>query len=142
WALWRRWRSNGVPAFGFDQGLEVGDRLLDADGFALAGFAVLDLDLAGRQPARADDQLERDADQVGCRKFLAGARFPVVIEHVDAGGFELAIELFIGRVALGVAGFEVDESHLERGDRNRPDDAVVVVARLDDGWDDAGEADA
>src|SRR5690606_3313643 len=136
------WRSNVVPAFGFDQGLEAGDRILDADGFALAGLAVLDFDFAARQTTRSDDELERNAHQIGGCEFLAGARLAIVIDDVEAGGLELAVELFIGRVALRIARFEVDEAHLERRDRNRPDDAVLVVAGLDDGGHDAGEPDA
>src|SRR5690606_9487914 len=136
------WRSNVVPAFGFDQGLEAGDRILDADGFALAGLAVLDFDFAARQTTRAYDQLERNAHQIGGCEFLARARLAIVIDDVEAGGLELAVELFIGRVALRIARFEVDEAHLERRDRNRPDDAVLVVAGFDDGGNDAREPDA
>ena len=52
---------------------------------ALAGAAVLDLDLAGRHAARPDDHLPGQADQVGGGELAAGALVGVVVEHVLAG---------------------------------------------------------
>ena len=74
---------------------------------------------------------------------LAPARSSrVVVEHRDAGPLELAVEVVAGRVGVLVARLEVDEADLEGRDRHRPDDAGLVVARLDDGADQPRHADA
>ena len=62
-----------------------------------------------------------------------GALVGVVVEHRDAGLLELAVEVGARRVGILVARLEVDQPHLERRHRHRPDDARLVVAGLDDG---------
>jgi len=51
--------------------------------FPLAVGSALDLDLAFSQPPRADQDLPRDADQVGGREFRAGPLVQVMIEGVE-----------------------------------------------------------
>ena len=69
---------------------------------ALAGAALLQLDHARCEPARADDDLPGQADQVHRRELGAGRFLAVVVERVDAGRAERAIERIRGRAAFGV----------------------------------------
>ena len=72
-----------------------------------------------------------------------GALVGVVVEHVAAGGRQRGIELLADAVAVAASpGFMLMISDVERRDRLRPDDAVLVVARLDDRRDQARRADA
>ena len=94
---------------------------------------MLDFHLARGQTARADDELEGNADEVGGGELLASAHGAVVIERVYARRVKLAVELFVCGIAFGIAGFEVDEGNLKGRDRDRPDDTVFVVAGFDNG---------
>src|SRR5437764_13988745 len=55
--------------------------------------APLDLELALGEALRPDQNLPRDADQVGGRELRAGALVGIVIEHVDALGLKFPIKL-------------------------------------------------
>ena len=90
--------------------------------------AALDLDLAGFEPARSDDQLERQADEVHAREFLARARGGVVIKDFNARRFERGVSLGAGAVGSGLALFQVDKADMEGRDCLRPYDAGVVMA--------------
>ena len=114
----------------------------DRQRLALAGLAVLDLDLAGGHAARTDDHLPRQADQVGRGELAARPLVGVVVEHVLAGSDECCIEFAADAVAFGVADLHVDQADVERRDRFRPDDAVVVMAGLDDRSDQPRRANA
>jgi hypothetical protein len=50
----------------------------------------LDLDLAGGDAARSDDDLPRNADQVGRGELAAGALVGVIVEHVEPGRLSAA----------------------------------------------------
>src|SRR5207237_6237981 len=65
----------------------------------------------------------------------------VVIEHGDAGAIELAVEIGTRLVRIFVARLEVHQTDLEGCNGHRPDDAGLVVARLDDGADQPRDAD-
>ena len=56
-----------------------------------ARAAVLHLDRAGGEAARADDELVGQADQIHCREFGAGRFVAVVVEHLDPGGEQFAV---------------------------------------------------
>src|SRR4051794_25149025 len=70
---------------------------------ALAGGALLSLDDTAREPFRADDELDRHADEVGVGELHAGTHVTVVVENVDAGIHEVAIYALrgVGDVARG-----------------------------------------
>src|SRR5262245_20733840 len=113
------------------------ERAFWGDVFALAGLALLELDRAGLDVARADDELPGQSDQVHRRGFRAGAVLGVVVEGLDLGGGERRVESIGKRPRLLVARPERDEPDFERRHRFRPDAAVLVVARLDDAADEA-----
>ena len=74
---------------------------------------------------------------------LAPARcVEVVVEDCDSGVREALVERLGRRVGRGVARLEVDQADSEGRDAVRPDDAGIVVARLDDGADEPRDADA
>ena len=50
----------------------------------------LALDHAATEPLRADDELQRHADEVGIGELHARARVTIVVEHLDARGAQLA----------------------------------------------------
>ena len=83
---------------------------------ALAGGAALQLDLAGLDAARADDDLPGQADQVGLGELGARALVAVVVEHLDPGAAQLGIELVAAPRAGLVAGAQV-----------LPDTTIVVT---------------
>ena len=58
------------------------------------------------------------------------------------GLFERAIESLAGRVGSRVAELQIDDADPERRHRLRPYDAGIVVTGLDDGADQARDADA
>src|SRR5690606_23640312 len=88
-------------AKGFD---DVGNRYR----MAFARSAVLDLDVAGGDAARPDDDLPGNAYEVGGGEFCTGAAVCIVIEHFAAGGCELGIDLLRGMVTPSIAHFCVD----------------------------------
>src|SRR6185295_18758709 len=123
----------------FDQAL---DRCVGCQVDAFAGPALLDLDLAVSDALRADDQLKWRPDQVHGREFCPGPLVGVLIKDRDARAPKLGVEIFAGLVRLLVPNLEVDQGYLEWRHGNRPDDAGGIMARLDDGPDQAGDADA
>ena len=89
--------------FGHQDCAEPADDFGDRRIAALAGAAVLDLDLAGGDAARADDHLPGQADQVGGRELAAGALVGVVVEHVPARFGQRRVDLAADAVAVGIA---------------------------------------
>ena len=62
----------------------------------LTRAAILELDHSVRQPARADDQLPGQADQVHARKLGSAPLVAVVVKNFDAGGGQLAVDVVRG----------------------------------------------
>ena len=79
--------------------------------------------------------LPRNTDEIGGDKLVARALVTVVVKHIAAGSAQFAIESFASTVSGGVASLEIEDRDIERSDRFRPDDAILVVARLDDRGD-------
>src|SRR5690606_33274672 len=75
-------------------------------------------------------------------ELAAGALVGVVVEHVPAGGLEPGDGGFAGCGTGLVIGAQVDDHDVEGGDGVGPDDAALVVTGLDDGAEQAGDADA
>src|SRR5260221_1058678 len=103
---------------------------------------VLELDRAAGEAARAEDELPGQADEIHGGEFGAGRFVAVVIERLDARIAQFGVQGVGGGDAFGVGRPQIDETDAERRDRFRPDDTLVVVARLDDPADEAREADA
>src|SRR5438270_3888214 len=99
----------------------------------LAALAVLHLDVALGEPLRADDDLPWQADEVEGSELRAGALVAVVVEHLAAGTLELLVEPGTGGIGRGIAHLQIGQANMERCDRLRPNDTIIVVARLDDG---------
>ena len=116
------------------------DSMLSSELFP--GRALLELDRAGGDPARTDDQLPRQSDQVHRGELRAAALVAVVVERLDSGADEMAVERLRGLAARLVVGAHGDEADAPRGDRLRPDDARFVMARLDDRGDEPRHSDA
>src|SRR5688572_17575855 len=102
-------RSNRVQSLRLDQRLEARDHRRYRQRLALAGAPVLDLGLARGEPARPQDDLVGNADQVGSGELGAGGLLAVIVQHVDARGLELPVEALGGGIARRVARLEVDE---------------------------------
>jgi hypothetical protein len=98
-------------------------------------------DDAVREALRADGDAQREADEVRVLELHARAFVAVVEQHVDAGGEQLRVDL-LGRRAHAVFLAERGHDDGKRRDRDRPDDAVVVVALLHRGGDRAADAEA
>src|SRR5690606_27795170 len=92
--------------------------------------------------ARADDHLPGNADKVSGGEFCARALIGVVVEHLAARFLIARQQLLAGRIAAGVPRLHIDQHDVEGCDRLRPDDAVVVVAGLDDRRYEPGRTDA
>src|SRR5271167_180347 len=120
---------------------ETRERALAGELLALPALARFELDHTALEAARADDELPRQADQVHVGELGAGTRVAVVVEHLDIPRTERGIDFVARFGALGIARPQVDETHLEGCNRFGPDDAVFVVARLDDGTHETGHAD-
>src|SRR5690606_26084013 len=134
----RKIARDGSSSSRTDPGAIIRDRTRRA----LARRADLDLDLAGGRTARADDELHRNADQVGGGELAACALVGVIHQHIVSGRLMGRLELGADAVASLVARLHVDDDDIERRDGFGPDDAVLVMARLDDGGDQAGRPDA
>ncbi len=94
------------------------------------------LDLALGQALRADHDLPGNADEVGGRELRAGTLVAVVVEHVEAGR-RRARDRDPAQAASVAASpaFRFRSATSKGATGIRPDDAVLVVARLDDRGD-------
>ena len=133
---------SGSPPWGASEPLQAGEQIDRGDALALAAGPALQLDLALGEAAGADDDLPGQADEVGRGELGARALVAVVVEHAEAGRLQGGLDLAAGGVGGGIAGLEVDQRHVEGRHRVRPDDAGLVVARLDDRRHEAARADA
>src|SRR5688572_19869732 len=117
-------------------------RPLERDGARLAPAPDLRLDLAGLDRTPADRQPQRAADQLRVGELRAGAEVAVVVDHVEPEGAQLLVErvreLALFRVRLA----EPDQVHVERRQRTRPGDALLVGELLDRRGADPRRADA
>src|SRR5579875_2645895 len=117
---------------------EARERALHRHFLPLPARAALQLHRAIRRPARTDHDLPGMTHQVGVGELHPGPLLAVVIERLAA---ERAVELFRDAVARGVAALEVEDRGPERGNGIGPDDAGLVMARLDHRADEARDAD-
>src|ERR1700679_2331564 len=121
---------------------QLRDGGIDRQFGAFAGRTPLELDDAVRQPARPNDHLPRQADQVHIGELAAWPFVAVVIQYIDAGGRQFGIDISRRRVDRGIAAFQIDQPYIERRDAVRPDDPGIVMAGFDDRTDKARHADA
>ena len=77
--------------------------------------------------------------QVGVGEFYARALFPIVVQRSRA---EFRVQLLAHGIACRVAALQIQDGGAEWRDGIRPDDAGLVVARLDHRADKPGDADA
>ena len=63
---------------------------------------MLDLDRPGGEAARADDELIGQADQIHRREFGARRLVAVVVQHLDPGAQQFAVEVIGGVAAARV----------------------------------------
>jgi hypothetical protein len=113
------------------RGTQLIEGRFDGDILPFARAAVFHLDRAGGEAARADNKLLRQADQVHCRKFGARGFVAVVVEHLDPGGEQFAVEVVGSFPATGIGRAQIDQADAERRDALRPDNPGIVVVRLD-----------
>ncbi len=89
------------------------------------------LDLPFGQALGAYNQAHRNADEIGVLELDSRALVAVVVEHLDALLVELTVET-VGRLHdLLVPRAQAHHQDFERCQRQRPDDAVLVVILLD-----------
>src|SRR5690349_12086841 len=111
--------------------------LVERQLLALARLAVLELGLAGRETLGANHHLPGRADQVHVGELGPGPEVAIVVENLDTPGRKLVVDLLAGGRDGPVVRLEIEDRDPERSDRLGPDDAVLVVAGLDDGADQA-----
>src|SRR6056300_667717 len=76
-------------------------------------------------------------DQIHCGEFAARAFVAVVIEGVETQRGEGFVNRVAGRISLGVALFQVDDAAVEGCHALGPDYAILIMAGLDYGADQA-----
>src|SRR5215813_13047302 len=74
---------------------------------AAAVGALLDLDLALGKPLRPDQDLPRNANQVGGGEFGSRPLIKIVVEHFDSLAGELAVKPLAGGVGVGATLLEI-----------------------------------
>src|SRR5579862_6010464 len=124
-------------------GFDLGDRIREGDGLRAFVAAALVFDLALLQSAVADHEAMRDTDQFHVGEHDARALIAVIQQHFDAGRRQLGIKFFRGLAYAGtLAHADRHYCELEWRDRERPDDAALVVILLDRRGNDARDADS
>ena len=101
------------------------------------GRPVLQLDPVLRSAARADHDLPGQPDQFHGRELDARPLVAVVHQHLDAQRMQPRVQILGERGGGGIVGAQVDQPDLERRHALRPDDALLVVERLDQRTDEA-----
>src|SRR6056297_1547508 len=135
----------GKTGSGVDRAINGGNPLNCLFGrqfLALACAAGGEFDHAVLEPAGADRDAPRQTDQVHRRELAARPFIAVVVKRVEAQRLEAVIERLTGCIGFGVSLLEVDDAGMERGHTFGPDDALVVVAGLDDRAQQTADADA
>src|SRR5207249_4377160 len=103
--------------------------------------AGLDFHLAFGQRLFAYANANRKTDQLGILELYAGPFVAVVEDNIHAARGQAGIELFGAVHYLALRGdIERREANGVRRDAERPNDAVAIVALLDDGLQRAGHA--
>ncbi len=94
----------------------------------LTRTAHLDLHRARFHALRADGDAQRIADEVAVLELHTRAFRAIVEQSVDAGLFQLVIDILsIGELVLFLP-VDWHNDDLERRDRTRPDNALLIVA--------------
>src|SRR5918998_1075665 len=102
----------------------------------------LRVDLPRLDPALADREAQRAAEQLRVGELLPRAALAVVVEHVHGVAPELLVEPVRHLARLFARLPERDELDVEGRHGARPGDALLVSELLDRRGDDAGRADA
>src|SRR3954452_15328696 len=131
-----------LHAIGHEARMQRGDAgrgLIQRHGLGLAGAPQADVDGAVTDGALAHGHADRHPDQVGVGEAHPRAALSVVDHGGQAGCGQL-----VGEAIRMRGGLVADRDHpdVERGDRRRPDAAVLVERLLDRGGGDASRADA
>src|SRR5262249_19829000 len=100
---------------------------------AAAVGAPLHLHLALGQPFRPDQDLPRNADEIGAREFRTWTLVEIIVQHVEAACGKIAVKLLAGGVSVGTTLLEIEDRDPERRYRLGPFDAGVVVEGFNDG---------
>src|ERR1017187_839616 len=100
-----------------------------------------DLDDAALKALAAHDDAHGEADEVEVLELHAGTFVAIVVENLDSRGLESLVKRVRGLENVGVALKHCDGAG-ERRERDRPDDAVLVVVLLHGRRDRAPEAQA
>src|SRR5262252_3145371 len=105
--------------------------------------AGLDFDFAFGQGLFADADADGKADELGIFEFHAGSFVAVVEDDIHAARSEVSVYL-LGALHDFAVGRDVERGDADGvgGDTDGPDDAIVVVALLDDGLEGTSDADA
>src|SRR3954469_19439658 len=92
---WRGWAGQAPP-----KGWNMRARLrkpsydcVERQILALPRTPVLAFDVTGGQAARTDDQLVGEADQIHSGELCAGALVAIVVENIDPGIAQFAVEV-------------------------------------------------
>src|SRR5258708_29062591 len=96
------------------RGRQLVQRRLERDLLFRPRRAVLELDRAGGEAARAEDELPGQADEIHGGEFGAGRFIAGVIERVDAGSAQPTVERVGGGDAFGVGDPQIDEADAKR----------------------------
>src|SRR6476646_9756178 len=121
---------------------DVLGHLVQRDRHGGARSATGELGGPGGQAALAHRDPERDAGQFGVAELDARPDLPVVHDDLDARLEQGLVDLLPRSRQGGILLLGDHHHDLERGDRDRPDDALVVVVDLDGRGHGALDADA
>ena len=96
-----------------------------------AGRADLHLNLSFGQSFAADDDPDRNSDQIVIFELHTRSFVAIIEKHLDPELFETEVYLFSSGHDTGVLGVDGYHRTVKGGDRNGENDAVFVVALLD-----------
>jgi len=109
--------------------------------FFVAPMAILEF--VGFKTALRNDEPMRNTDQFGVGELHARSNIPVIKQYFVTKTGKFLVQGF-GRLTDNVRAVHVDwhEHDVERRQRFRPDNAVVIVVLFDRSADDSGNADS